>query len=445
MEKRPLFLVLLLGLASLMPAYSQQPDIWPWPYPSYDESGYHFLPVGGWNSPAYLPPDSLAMGETYLAVRNSTAGFLNPASLSFLSSPQLSLSYRYTENRIKTASWPSYREVPVQWEPFETRSFRRKTDILDSAGLVLPFENWVLAANYFLFQEYNLPDIKGPYWDYPVPMAEPDIWFGFPRTISQSGRMKGLNVAFSHRLTESISLGASVSYVFGDIDRVEESPEVYILQPEDGGDGTIPFSPEYPYTVQKTSYDAKGVFYNLGFTWEPSREIVLGLSLRPPFSLDIQTDREFTDSSGLRSSYSQDNYFRHPLVAVASVLFRPRKSFHLAADLSYWGWGEFSTDIDPGWFGSYNFKSVVKLNLGAEYWIDLPFDALEALALRAGFIYDPQPYPADLRIARDYATLGFSLPAGRLDLNFAAKLALSNREKNRFHSDVLQVGAGYRF
>jgi hypothetical protein len=114
-------------------------------------------------------------------------------------------------------------------------------------------------------------------------------------------------------------------------------------------------------------------------------------------------------------------------------------------DLSYWGWGEFSTDVDTGWFGNYDFQSVLKLNLGAEYEIGLPFDLLETLAVRAGYIYDPQPYRYSPRIARDYLTLGLGLPVGRLDFHFAAKLGLSAREQNRFHSDVLQVGAGYRF
>jgi hypothetical protein len=154
---------------------------------------------------------------------------------------------------------------------------------------------------------------------------------------------------------------------------------------------------------------------------------------------------EFTDSAGQISSFSQDNYFKHPLVAVASVLFHPLKSFQFTADLSSWGWGGFSTDIDPGWFGNYDFRSVTKLNLGAEYKIGLPFEGLQTLALRAGYIYDPQPYGYIPRVTRDYATFGIGLPAGRLDLHVAAKLGLSDREKNRFHTDVLQVGAGYRF
>jgi Outer membrane protein transport protein (OMPP1/FadL/TodX) len=439
----PVF-ILMFGLISFLPAFSQQTTVWPWPWTSMQEYDFPFLPVGGWNTPAAFSPRSLAMGETYLSSGNSTAGFLNPAYLSALTAPQFSLSYRFTENRYKTSSWP-YMDLLPQGSYSETRSFSRGTDYLDSAGLALPFEKWVVAANYFLFQEYNIPDIKGPFWGYPIPLAEPDIWIEYPQSIAQSGFMKGLNLAFSYRLTESFALGASVSYVFGDIERVQEWPEIYYIQPDKNGDSTSPPYGQIPSTTQKYSYDAKGFFFNFGFTWEPSRQVTLGFSLRPPFSLDVQTELEYTDSAGSGSYLSQDNYFKHPLVAAGSLLFHPLESLCLTLDLSYWGWGEFSTDIDPGWFGSYDFQSVVKLNLGAEYEIGLPFDVFEALALRAGYIYDPQPYRYSPNIARDYVTFGFGLPVGDLDFHFAAKLGLSGREQNRFHSDVLQIGGGYRF
>jgi len=446
MKKHGPVFILMFGLILLLPAFGQRSSVWPWPWPwtQMEEYAFPFLPVGGWNSPAAFSPISLAMGETYLSSRNSTAGILNPAYLSSLTDPQFSLSYRFTENSYKTSSWPYY-EIPAQGGYSETYSFSRRTDYLDTAGLALPFEKWVLAANYFLFQEYNIPEIKGPFWDYPVPLAEPDIWIAYPQSVAQSGFMKGLNLAFSYRLTESFVLGASVSYVFGDIERSQELPEVYYVQPDGNGGGTSPSNGLIPFTTQKYRYDAKGFFFNLGFTWEPSRQVMLGFSLRPPFSLDVQTDIELTDSAGQGSYFSQEGYFKHPLVAVGSLLFHPLDSLRLTVDLSYWGWGEFSTDIDPGWFGGADFQSVVKLNLGAEYEIGLPFDVFEALALRAGYIYDPQPYSYSHNIARDFVTFGFGLPVGDFDFHFAAKLGLSGKEQNRFHSDVLQIGGGYRF
>ena len=444
MKRHLPFFFLLFSLASLLPAYGQTTTIWPWPWTQAEEYAYPFLPGGGWNTPGSFSPGSLAMGETYLTARNSTAGFLNPAYLSYISAPQFSLSYRYTQNRYKTSSWGTL-DLPAQAGSPETRTFRRETDFLDSAGLVLPFDDWVLAANYFLFQEYNFPEIRGPFWGYPVPLAQPEVWIGYPQSVKQTGNMKGLNLAFSWRLTKAFSLGASASYVFGDIDRVQEMPDVYVIQARRGPERMLPASDPYPSTIQNSAYSAKGFFFNLGFTWAPNSQIVLGLSLRPPFSLDLQTEIETMDSAGQRSYFSGDNYFKHPLVAVASVLFHPLEPFHFTLDLSYWGWGEFSTDLDPGWFGNYDFKSVLKFNLGAEYDVRLPFDSVDTLVLRAGFIYDPQPYRYSPSIARDSLTFGFSLPVGRLDLQFAAKLGLSTQEKNRFHSAVLQAGAAYRF
>jgi len=437
-------LIVLLTVVSIAPAFGQETVIWPWPWTTGEEYAYPFLPVGGWNSPGSFSPASLAMGETYLTADNSTAGYLNPAYLSHLSAPQFSLSYRYTRNRYKTAFSP-YLDLPAQAGAQETATFSRETDFLDSAGLVLPFSNWVLAANYFLFQEYNFPDIRGPYWGYPIPLGEPDFWYGYPQSVKQTGHMKGLNLAFSWRVTPAVSLGASASYVFGDIARGEEMPDIYVIQTRTGPDGVVSGSDVYSSTIQNSAYSAKGFFVDLGFTWKLSSQVLLGLSLRPPFSLDVQTDIETTDSAGQKSFFSGANTFKHPLVATGSVLFHPLEPFRFTLDLSYWGWGEFSTDIDPGFFGSYDFKSVLKFNLGAEYVVRLPFDVIETLALRAGFVYDPQPYRYSPSIARDFVTFGFGLPAGPLDFQFAAKLSLSSGEKNRFHSDVLQVGAAYRF
>lgn len=437
-------LIVLLTVVSIAPAFGQKTAIWPWPWTAGEEYAYPFLPVGGWNSPGSFSPASLAMGETYLTADDSTVGYLNPAYLSHLSAPQFSLSYRYTRNRYKTAFSP-YFDLPAKAGSQETATFSRETDFLDSAGLVLPFSNWVLAANYFLFQEYSFPDIRGPYWGYPIPLAEPEFWYGYPQSVKQTGHMKGLNLAFSWRVTLAVSLGASASYVFGDIDRVEELPDIYVIQTRTGPDGVVSGSDVHSSTIQNSAYSAKGFFVDLGFTWKLSSQVLLGLSLRPPFSLDVQTDIETTDSAGQKSFFSGANTFKHPLVAAGSVLFHPLEPFRFTLDLSYWGWGEFSTDIDPGFFGSYDFKSVLKFNLGAEYVVRLPFDVIETLALRAGFIYDPQPYRYSPSIARDYVTFGFGLPAGPLDFQFAAKLGLSSGEKNRFHSDVLQVGAAYRF
>ena len=85
------------------------------------------------------------------------------------------------------------------------------------------------------------------------------------------------------------------------------------------------------------------------------------------------------------------------------------------------------------------------MNLGAEYRIRLPFDLIKDLALRAGYIYDPQPYQFSESYARNYFSVGISLSVGQLDANAAAKISLSPKELQRFHSNLFQLGLSYGF
>jgi hypothetical protein len=85
--------------------------------------------------------------------------------------------------------------------------------------VALPFGSWVVAANYFLFQEFNIPDVKSGIG-----------WSGFPDKARQSGDLKGISVAAAHHFSPSFSMGFSVSYIFGDISRFEVShPYYYII------------------------------------------------------------------------------------------------------------------------------------------------------------------------------------------------------------------------
>jgi len=442
MKKGAVLFVLIFILFSLNPVFGQKqysPLIWPDYWYGNEEFVYHTLPVGGWNTLGSFSPRSVAMGETFFASSNGTSGYLNPAFLAVLKEPQFSLSYRYSENSYKSSFWPEI--IPMR-EGFngyrEKHSFKRKTDYVDSISLVLPFHDWVLAANYFLFQEFNFPRIKG----------YPDNWLD---TIKQSGEMRGLNLALSYRLTTSFSLGISASYVFGDINRTQVFAPVYFILDDrvspPGQGGSIPPYWPWPTTSEDYNLDMKGLYFNLGATFEPTEKWKIGLALRPPFSIDIKADIEttFMDMVQYTEKSSGDFYNKQPLVAVGSVLYRPVNSFELTADIAIWGWGSVSSDYAPSWYYPRDFKSIIKLNLGAEYKVPLPFPALDELCLRAGYIYDPQPFRFAESYSRDYFCAGLGLSAGHLEMGFAAKISLSPRELRRFHSNVLQIGATYRF
>jgi len=413
--------------------------IWPWWGP--DEFTYFTLPIGGWN---VLGPSSVrgtAMGETLLANTGPASGFFNPAAPCRPETASFTLSCRYAHTVYKTNYLTPFfigMEIPSR---DDLASFARNTENLDRVGISLPFGDWTVSANFGLFQEFNFPDIR------------PEFYSCFSE-VTQSGKLRGANLSISRSLTRSFSLGVSVSYLFGDLSRSQTVPWLYwILDAVANGEGSLPQRSELDrlmaetYSVEKFSLDFNALAFNLGLTFQAGKDWTIGLLFRPPFNLNVDANIHVTYSDpALLPVHGVDEYsLKQPFVAVSSVSFRPVSGFELAADLSYWGWGQSSIPYQQGWYYSPAFKSVLKLNLGAEYRIDFPAGRVRGLAFRAGYIYDPQPYQDAESWARSFLTGGFGLSLGDFEIEAAAKIGFVATELGRFHSNIFQIGAGYKF
>jgi len=413
--------------------------IWPWWGP--DEFTYFTLPIGGWN---VLGPSSVrgtAMGETLLGNTGPASGFFNPATSCRPETASFTLSYRYAHTVYK-ANYPSPFFIQMAMPSHDDMaSFARNTENLDRVGISLPFRGCTVSANFGLFQEFNFPDIKPEFYSY---------W----SEVTQSGKLRGANLSVSRSLTRSFSLGVSVSYLFGDLSRSQTVPGLYwILEGIAEGGGSLPPISELDrlmaetYSVEKFSLDFDALAFNLGLTFQAGKDWTIGLLLRPPFNLNVDANIRVSYGDPAQPPvHSVDEYsLKQPFVAVSSVSFRPVSGFELAADLSYWGWGQSSAPYQQGWYYSPAFKSVLKLNLGAEYRIDFPAGRVKGLALRAGYIYDPQPYQYAESWARSFLTGGFGLSLGDFEIEAAAKIGFAATELGRFHSNIFQIGAGYKF
>jgi hypothetical protein len=416
--------------------------IWPWWGP--DEFTYFTLPIGGWN---VLGPSSVrgtAMGETLLGNTGPASGFFNPATSCRPETASFTLSYRYAHTVYK-ANYPSPFFIQMARSSHDDMaSFARNTENLDRVGISLPFGAWTVAANYGLFQEFNFPDIRsGSYYSY-----------YYLSEVRQSGKLRGANLSVSRSLTRSFSLGVSVSYLFGDLFRSQTVPWLFwIREGVVHGGGPLPPTSELDrlkaedYSIEEYNLDFNALAFNLGLTFRAGKDWTIGLVFRPPFKLNVDANIHVTYSDPAQLPvHSVDEYsLKQPFVAVSSVSFRPVSGFELAADLSYWGWGQSSAPYQQGWYYSPAFKSVLKLNLGAEYRIDFPAGRVKGLALRAGYIYDPQPYQYAESWARSFLTGGFGLSLGDFEIEAAAKVGFVATELGRFHSNIFQIGAGYKF
>lgn len=451
MRKSGSSILLCLCVIFSFPVFGQDANnavIWPDWGLGMEEYAFHTLPVGGWNTLGTFSSKSTAMGETLFSSLNSSSGYLNPSFLALLGKPVLSFNYRFTKNRYKTSFQSPI--IPLMfpvYPPSETYSYSRNTDSIDYFGVALPFQSWTVAANYFLFQEYNFPRISGP------AMA----WYNWLDRLEQSGDMKGVNLAVAYKLNSFFSAGISASYLFGDISRFQSYQPIYYIMERYAGlvdsvpPGTLPEPWPWPSISEEYQIELDGLFFDLGVIFNPNDNWGVGFALRPPFSMDLNVvvDTTYEDlivseepvKTSVRTSGRY--YSEQPLVGTASVFYKPVTAMMLTLDLSYWAWSGVSTNYYANWYYPQEFKNVLKLNLGAEYRVKLPFEKISNLALRAGYIYDPQPYLYAEGSARTFLCVGCGLDIGPFEIEFAGKISVGARELQRFSSNVIQVGITY--
>jgi hypothetical protein len=85
----------------------------------------------------------------------------------------------------------------------------------------------------------------------------------------------------------------------------------------------------------------------------------------------------------------------------------------------------------------------LRLGLGMEHDVKLRPGFLKGLRLRAGYIHDRQHAWG---VALDYLTGGFGLDLGKVEVEAAAKLALSPVEEyDRTHTTFFQLGVRHKF
>lgn len=430
MKKIIIFMLVLIFLFSQSYLIAQNTNmVMPWM--GMQEYVYFDLPVGGWNDLGPFSPRSSAMGDTLFAAKDASAGYLNPAFLASIKHPILSMSYQYCENNYNSSI--GYPYVNLVDSHDWTQSFERSSDYIDSLGVVLPYGNWALAVNYYVLQNFSFPDIRGlPYFS--------------PSKVKQSGSLKGINLAVSSHVTSSFSLGFSASYLYGAISRFQVTHPVYWILNERAYEAGLPLYP-HTLTLEDYSLDLKGILFTLGGTIELSQNCLLGVSIRPPFKLNLGTKAvySFPDIKMPDKTREDDYYLKSPFVAIVSLLYNPFTSIKVTADLSYWGWHNARTDFRLNWYYPRQFRDILRLNLGIEYSMELPFNFLNRVAFRGGYIYDPQPYSLQESFARNFLSTGFGLAVWDFDIEASVKIALNPVESNRFYSDLLQVGISYRF
>ncbi|MHB8833274.1 MAG: OmpP1/FadL family transporter [Desulfobacteria bacterium] len=204
-----------------------------------------------------------------------------------------------------------------------------------------------------------------------------------------------VNPTIAFKVNEFLSVGAGVDYMYGKV-KYNKTP-------------VLPFG-SFKTALEGTG-DAWG--YNFGLLLKPSKNLKVGFNYRSPFHLQFKDgDFKASDNTSVfpfpysvalpMGETKASGKIELPATAALGVAYTLDR-LTLSADADWTFWSSYKElKITNASVPSYSstarkdWKDVVALRLGAEYRVTDP------LALRAGFVYDPTPVPAD--------TMGPELP-----------------------------------
>jgi long-chain fatty acid transport protein len=199
-----------------------------------------------------------------------------------------------------------------------------------------------------------------------------------------------VNPTIAFQINEFLSIGAGIDYMYGSVE--------YLKTPVLGAGA------QFKANLEGTG-DAWG--YNFGLLLKATKNLKIGFNYRSAFHLNIK-DGDFKASDNTvplpvpMGTTKASGMLELPATAALGVAYTLDR-LTLSADADWTFWSSYNElKITNATVPAYSttspkrWKDVCALRLGAEYRVTDP------LALRAGFVYDPTPVPAD--------TLGPELP-----------------------------------
>ena len=204
-----------------------------------------------------------------------------------------------------------------------------------------------------------------------------------------------VNPSVAYEINEKFSVGAGVSYVFGN---VELTRKINIGLP-------------VPDWNSKLKGDGNGVSFNAGVLYKPTEQVSLGLSYRSLVRIKFEGDATFTDVPNIplpSPPYppgltlpalfpDQTGTTKLPMPAdlKAGIAYNVNENFTVEGDFEYVFWSAYDSlvlEFDKGVGGDKvlaqekDYKNSFLVRFGGEY-------RFEKVAIRAGFVYDQSPVP----------------------------------------------------
>lgn len=324
-------------------------------------------PVGTWNILGVTNATSIGLGDTRFAfATDCSASLSNPALILNLEKITFSLHSSFHSTTLFKYSIVNTGVVTTD------KNLTLKTYSIDHGGVSVRLKNWAFTLIHALTEIYDRPSIEqNAYY-------RGSLYYTL--NFDQEGHLKTLHFSAARKITEHISVGLGINYVYGHLKKNLEERWL---------------NPDITITDEK-SHEFKGYYLNGGIWVGLSKKWAVAAIFRTPFTKKAESQSQYRYQSpqgetDIKIEASAQNKYKQPLVLGIGLSCRFSPRIRMAADLSYFNWSQYKVTYYEEEM-ERNFKNVIKVGVGIEYLSDLKiFNQRVQLPFRAGLIYDPQP------------------------------------------------------
>lgn len=455
--------LLLLGITGTVLA---QPGVGDRPAPtSFSPASIASLPVN------LLPPGAraLGLGGAFTAVSDdATAAEANPAGLTILSQPEISIHIRNTDSSAQFFDVDTVVPAFFGGNPQLIKEFEDTSTDVSFASIVKPYDRWVFSAYYQNTLSFNSAT--------PTETINlPDFLDSYVYNNSIDAEVESFGISAAFRFTDFLSLGVSIKSTNMDLQVIdsglaEDFSDLEFQLADFFGGAPALWAQEFNDTRQETlalNGDDSEITYNIGLLLNPNGRWSAGLVYRLGGEYDIKGTGSFSDSFGCsgttelaeqcRTIFDQGIStvsFNNALVQTIDlpdtltlgIAFRPSDTWLFSLDISnvdysdlpsgrtralpfQFGLNEIANQF-PGRDGALlgaveDIDDAVNYHFGVEKVIPLSGDFLNVLTLRGGaFTVDDHDGSALLDTDDTHATIGIgAVLANSFQIDFAAEFS----------------------
>ena len=355
---------------------------------------------------------SLGLGGAFLALADdATAAYTNPAGLTVLARPEVSLEARRWSATTQFTDEGRAFGAPSEIGTDTLEGIRRGETSEDTIGAsflsyVYPQDRWAIAV-----YRHELANFKSSFRSQGAYLAEigDQIFRLFPVSADMDLEIVNFGVAGAFQVTPDLSLGLGLSFYDFDLDSTTRRFSLRTdsdLEEPGGFFGPPDFSEDNIESLQQQRGSDNDVAVNLGLVWRASPTITVGAVYRqgPSFEFDA-LDRGGSPAGpdAMRPIRASNVVpFRVPNVFGAGLAFRPTDPITVTLDINRIEYSRLTSrmqsiffeadDDSPAALERADALSKLKVDDGTEIRLGFEYVFLNLrnpLALRLGVWHDP--------------------------------------------------------